>query len=412
MEIEKEAKIFIPLLNSKAKLEEFSDFRYVLGESILHNYSEKSVGNLEFKISNFREIIENPLKSPSNLVINEPFKMVTELEHLKESKVKLIFDLTPYEKQDLKNLKKMELEGKVRIGLCYLPRFENVSKNDKEISLILNRKRVLKKIEHEAFDGDLCFSGLGVLKISDLMDSGTFEAMMFNGIKDFSEKYACPIVIDLEEKSHQSEVIEWLRSNIEDKLKGKTLLINFGFNFTTESKFLGEDGIVEIKKLSDFSIRKLLKLGFKVQIRILELIRIGFSVENISKFLVELMIFKERNSSSETNYIDSVVLTPGIQYKTDMKEYGGPGFSIINDIYEEIGVCESEKKKLFKENLLGIFKWWVLKEKSTPKGKQLKCTTCGFTGYDESKWFSKNGLFFEKPDCFKKYLNFLKEKGL
>lgn len=348
MQIEEtpQKKIFIPLLTSKSKIDEHLDSRYVLAESILHNNSERATSNLEFKISNFHEILKNPASCPSNLVINEPFKIVTQLESLTETEVKLIIDVTVKEKQNVQNLKKMELEGKTRIGVCYLPKFENVSKNDKEIKLILSPRRILKKIEHEAFDGDLCFTGIGVLKISDLLDVESFENMMFQGIKDFVKKHGSPVIIDLEGRNKDQEVSDWLFGNIEESLRKKIFLVNFKFEFKKQSEFF-EGAAKEITQIDDFSnLKFFLENGFKVQVKLFSFVRKGFVIENIGKIVQEIL---KGNEGEDFSFVDNVILTPGIEFKTDLLEYGGPGYKIINQIYDVIEVENFVKEKIFKK---------------------------------------------------------------
>lgn len=403
-----EKNIFIPLLSSKAKIQEFSGYRYVLVESILHNNSEQASFNLDFKISNFRKILEDPLSSPSNLLLNEPFKMVTELENLEGTEVKLVFDTTMKKKQKIENLKKMELEGKDRIGVCYLPQFPNISKNDKEIDLILSSRRILKKIEHEAFDSDLCFSGIGVVRVSDLLDSGSFESKMFAGIKEFVKKHGSPVIIDMEYRDKEETVATWIESNIEEGIRSRFLLINFKLIFQNFSNF-DQGQAKEGTTFDDYSsIKGYLSKGFNIQIKIFEFIRKNFTVETTSRIMKEFL----SSGNQPLQYIDRIILTPGVEYKTDLAEYGGPGFSIINSVFSSLALEQGQKEKLFKGNLLNLFNWWVLKEIKESKGKTIKCTTCGYKGSEQDQWFSKNGLFFEKPACFKKYLKFLKEKGL
>jgi hypothetical protein len=69
-----------PTISDKTEIGDFSDMDIVLGfESLLHNHTKKSTGNLTLSMENYHEISQNPLSSMDNTVLNQPLKLTLEL---------------------------------------------------------------------------------------------------------------------------------------------------------------------------------------------------------------------------------------------------------------------------------------------------------------------------------------------
>ena len=99
-----------------------------------------------------------------------------------------------------------------------------------------------------------------------------------------------------------------------------------------------------------------------------------------------------------------LLVTFGLEYKIDLKTFGGKGFTILDELYRLIH-DENIRTDVFRENTARLFSWWAPKPAQKTYGNITACTICGAETEDVSKWFSKDGFYFATPGCFKKYLN-------
>ena len=392
----------IPTITEKLQRDQFKEALFCLGaESLLHNHEHLAEGELKLEIKNYFEIQKNLNLSRTNLVLNEPFKMITELEPIIGGNSLLIIDTTrPEKSRDLEELKKLELGKKVNIGYTYLPQYAYISESTslEEIKLVLEEKRVFKKIEHECFDGPLSFTALGVLLISNLMEENHFESLMLSGLKKFSLKFNCPIILDLEFKNNNEDVLKWIEGNIEPEIRSNILVINLE-TFVQNSQNFEKEKITELTYAEKFDcFSNFANLGFKTQFPFFRYLRRGISVEGISEILQNIL-----NNCNKVG-IESLFVSTSVEYKTDLCEYGGPGFQKFVEFYQKTSSSQEIKSKIFKDNCLNFYTWWIPKKKEAKFGDLVFCSSCGAETYDASKWFSKDGKFFDKPPCFKKYL--------
>lgn len=99
-----------------------------------------------------------------------------------------------------------------------------------------------------------------------------------------------------------------------------------------------------------------------------------------------------------------LVISYGLEFKVDLRTFGGQGFKVMNELY---GLIRDEhiRDQVLRDNALRVFSWWAPKPAQKTYGKIIACSICGTESEDVSKWFSKDGLYFYTPGCFKKYLN-------
>ena len=420
MEIEKvdqNSALKIPTLNGKFIESSFTSGRYCLGaESFLHNNGDQAQGELALSLQNLHKILKNPKISRANMVLNEPHKIASALNPLLSASspdTPLFFvDCTRIDKsRDLQKLKQMELGDKIKVGYCYLPQYSYVNNSTSldEIKLVLEEKRVFKKIEHECFDGPLCFTALGVLNITSLMEKDHFENLMWPGLARFSAVHDAPILIDLDFRDSEIKVKQWIDANIEKRIRSHVVFLNLK-TYTEETHTAQEDNfeITELKKCVRFdNYVDLVTKGFFVQFGIFRFLRLGFSEKSVAKIL-EIIV--KKSEEKEPGSSNRIMVTTGIDYKTDFQEYGGPGIEVFNQVFNCLDLPINAKNRLFRENCLKLYTWWRPKKVSKEDVRLTKCYICGSEGRDVSKWFSKDGLFFKTPACFKKYLKSQRNK--
>ena len=401
----------IPTISEKLEKSSLQNSKFCFGaESFMHNNGDESEGELPLDLQNMHKILKNPKLSRTNLVLNQPHKIASSLAPLLSAthpEAPFFFvDCTRVEKsRDLEKLKKMELGGKIKAGYCYLPQYSYVTDKSslEEVKLVLQEKRVFKKIEHEAFDGPLCFTGLGVLFIKNLMTENHFEALMWPGLARFCSVHDSPILIDLEGRDRDGEVLKWLLGAVEERIRRKVVLLNLGVSVKREEDFDAEKLAVRSITTADSfgNFAELVGMGFSVQFPILRFLRIGLSSRSVAKILELAHLTCESNQPGSSSRL---LATTGIDYKTDFLEFGGPGLEPINEVYNELKLENQAKLGLFRDNCLELFSWWRPKKLTKEDVRLTKCYICGTEGRDVSKWFSKDGLFFATPQCFKKYL--------
>lgn len=144
------------------------------------------------------------------------------------------------------------------------------------------------------------------------------------------------------------------------------------------------------------NIKNMIFLGFNCLLPICPLIRGGISTEVVGKMVADIY----KNCANP----QKLLVTFGLEHKIDLKSYGGFGFKILDKIYTSVK-DEEARSDLFRDNALRLFSWWAPKPAPKTYGNIKVCSICGTETEDASKWFSKDGLFFATPACFKKYLS-------
>ena len=91
-----------------------------------------------------------------------------------------------------------------------------------------------------------------------------------------------------------------------------------------------------------------------------------------------------------------MIISSGVEYKTDLKTYGGQGFDVVNQVFDYIKSTDV-RDKIFKSNALKLLAWWAPKPVEKTFGNLVTCSVCGTMSEDVSKWFSKDGLYFYTP---------------
>lgn len=108
-------------------------------------------------------------------------------------------------------------------------------------------------------------------------------------------------------------------------------------------------------------------------------------------------------------YIDKIMISNNINFKIQLKDYGGFGYeNIFENYYKYIveNLSQKEIDLLFSQNLISLLEWWKEPEKSVKKAKMIKCETCGAEREEDDKEiFRKFDKTFCSFGCLKKYLN-------
>ena len=124
--------------------------------------------------------------------------------------------------------------------------------------------------------------------------------------------------------------------------------------------------------------------------------------DNKAKFINEVLIGMRQ-------YIAQIMISNNINFKIQLKEYGGFGYENIFDNYYKVitkGLTQKEIEMLFYENLFQLLQWWKEIERDAKKAKMIKCEQCGVEKEeDDPDLFRKFDKTFCTFSCLKKYIS-------
>ena len=396
-------------------------------EHIMHDITEflrKNNSLLDSKekieLSNYSLIIKNPLIIYQNLYFDENIsKISNELEFTKKYNCILICDSTNEKFHQNKSLLK-EVQNITKLNICFGQSldYEKAKLNLKKYSNDLQYLIIYGKDE-EPENEKLIPSYIGEELIDEEFDSNKEEYKNISElylmiINDLVNKYGIPFYIKLQGKQ------KYIKSNT---------IIDF---FNNNSKNLNDKKkIVFILSLSDYEenlykndihdlIAKILINGYSLIMTIYECDYSLLSkykntfIENTKINLMDVYYnnakakFINRILNEFKNYIKQIMISNNVNYRIQLKEYGGFGYNnLFENYYDNIiqGLDEDHIKDIFCFNLLNVLSYWEPVEKIEKSVKMVKCENCGIEKEENDKdLFSKFDKNFCTFKCLKEWI--------
>ena len=394
-------------------------------EHIIHNITEYLQPNNLFldpkekiELSNYSIIIKNPLIAYQNLYFDsDSSKISNEIEFTKKFNCLLICDSTNKKyHQDKLILKQVQHISKINIcfgqTLDYQKAILNLKKYSNDLQYLIvygndeepeNEKLIPAYIGEEFIDEEFDFSK------EEYKDLCQLYIMIIN---DLVNKYGIPFYIKLQGKQ---------------KYKSSNTIINF---FNNIKNINNKTKIVFILSLSDYEenfykseihdlIEIILVNGYSLIISIYEcdyslLDKIKKNIEINKINLIDLYynntkaLFINIILNEFKKYIKQIMISNNINYRIQLKEYGGFGYNnLFENYYETIikGLNLDNINDIFCNNLLNLLCYWEPIERFKKSIKMVKCENCGIEKEENDKdLFSKFDKNFCSFKCLKEWL--------
>jgi len=394
-------------------------------EHIIHNITEYLQPNNsifdpkeKIELSNYSIIIKNPLIAYQNLYFDsDSSKISNEIEFTKKFNCLLICDSTNKKyHQDKLILKQVQHISKINIcfgqTLDYQKAKLNLKKYSNDLQYLIvygndeepeNEKLIPAYIGEEFIDEEFDFSK------EEYKDLCQLYIMIIN---DLVNKYDIPFYIKLQGKQ---------------KYKSSNTIINF---FNNIKNINDKTKIVFILSLSDYEenfykneihdlIEIILVNGYSLIISIYEcdyslLDKIKKNIEINKINLIDLYynntkaLFINSILNEFKKYIKQIMISNNINYRIQLKEYGGFGYNnLFENYYETIikGLNLDNINDIFCNNLLNLLCYWEPIERFKKSIKMVKCENCGTEKEENDKdLFSKFDKNFCSFKCLKEWL--------
>ena len=366
----------------------------------LCNYLNQ-IPNIEPKenitLSNYSNIISHPFSIFQNLYLDADVALASnELNYLKQFNTNLICDVTNVTNgQNKEKLK--EISNLSNIQICF------------GYSIDTEKIRDLKKysndIQYEIVYGfdNLVPSFIGEEIIKEKFPFNEYEEKVYDMVlNDIVNKYDIPIFFKLNGKQKLFETNNFLAWIKNKKIVNKKKII-----FSISISDNDENQLENIKKLckdiveNDYSLILSIYDCDVLKNKSEEKIDLYFNkikAKFINSFLLE-----------NKKYISNIMLSNNINFKIQLKYFGGFGYINLFENYFDIitnNLNQEEINSIFYLNLLNILEYWKELEKYKKKIKMIKCENCGKEMEEEDpdifRKFDKNFCSFS---CLKKYLS-------
>ena len=366
----------------------------------LCNYLNQ-IPNIEPKenitLSNYSNIISHPFSIFQNLYLDADVALASnELNYLKHFNTNLICDVTNINNgQNKEKLKEISNLSNIQICFGY----------SIDIEKIRDLKKYSNDIQYEIVYGfdNLVPSFIGEEIIKEKFPFNEYEEKVYDMVlNDIVNKYDIPIFFKLNGKQKLFETnnfIAWIKNK---KIVNKKKII-----FSISISDNDENQLENIKKLckdiveNDYSLILSIYDCDVLKNKSEEKIDLYFNkikAKFINSFLLE-----------NKKYISNIMLSNNINFKIQLKYFGGFGFINLFENYFEIitnDLNQEEINSLFYLNLLNILEYWKEIEKYKKKVKMIICENCGKEMEEEDpdifRKFDKNFCSFS---CLKKYLS-------
>ena len=345
-------------------------------EHIIHDITEflkKNNSILDSKenieLSNYSLILKNPLIIYQNLYFDENVsKISNELEFTKKYNCILVCDSTNEKFHQNKSLLK-EVQNTCKINICFGQSldYEKAKSDLKKYSNDLQYLIVYGK-DDEPENEKLIPSYIGEELIDEEFDENKNEyknicELYKMIINDLVDKYGIPFYIKLQGKQkyiNTNTIIDFFNANSQN-LKDKKKLV-FILSLSDYDENLYKNSIHDL-------ISKILINGYSLIITIYECdysLLSKYKISSIENNKINLMDVYYNNAKAIfindilkefKRYIKQIMISNNINYRIQLKEYGGFGYNnLFENYYENIiqGLNEDEIKDLFCFNLLNL----------------------------------------------------------
>ena len=396
-------------------------------EHIIHDITEflkKNNSILDSKenieLSNYSLILKNPLIIYQNLYFDENVsKISNELEFTKKYNCILVCDSTNEKFHQNKSLLK-EVQNTCKINICFGQSldYEKAKSDLKKYSNDLQYLIVYGK-DDEPENEKLIPSYIGEELIDEEFDENKNEyknicELYKMIINDLVYKYGIPFYIKLQGKQkyiNTNTIIDFFNANSQN-LKDKKKLV-FILSLSDYDENLYKNSIHDL-------ISKILINGYSLIITIYECdysLLSKYKISSIENNKINLMDVYYNNAKAIfindilkefKRYIKQIMISNNINYRIQLKEYGGFGYNnLFENYYENIiqGLNEDEIKDLFCFNLLNLLCYWEPVEKLEKSVKMVKCENCGIEKEENDKdLFTKFDKIFCTFKCLKEWI--------
>ena len=396
-------------------------------EHIIHDITEflkKNNSILDSKenieLSNYSLILKNPLIIYQNLYFDENVsKISNELEFTKKYNCILVCDSTNEKFHQNKSLLK-EVQNTCKINICFGQSldYEKAKSDLKKYSNDLQYLIVYGK-DDEPENEKLIPSYIGEELIDEEFDENKNEYKSICElykmiINDLVDKYGIPFYIKLQGKQkyiNTNTIIDFFNANSQN-LKDKKKLV-FILSLSDYDENLYKNSINDL-------ISKILINGYSLIITIYECdysLLSKYKISSIENNKINLMDVYYNNAKAIfindilkefKRYIKQIMISNNINYRIQLKEYGGFGYNnLFENYYENIiqGLNEDEIKDLFCFNLLNLLCYWEPVEKLEKSVKMVKCENCGIEKEENDKdLFTKFDKIFCTFKCLKEWI--------
>ena len=396
-------------------------------EHIIHDITEFLTPNNslldskeKIELPNYSIIIKNPLILYQNLYFDaDSSKISNELEFTKKYNCILICDSTNQRFHQNKSLLK-EVQNICKINICfgqtldYQKAKSNLKKYSNELQYLIvygkdeepeNDKLIPSYIGEELIEEEFDFNK------DEYKDKCELYKMLIN---DLVNKYGIPLYIKLQGKQKyksSNTIVDFFNNNginINDKKK-----IVFTLSLSDYEENLYKNEIHDL-------IGIILASGYSLIISIYECdysLLSKYKNNNIGKKKIHLIDQNYNNSKALfinsiliefKKYIKQIMLSNNINYRIQLKEYGGFGYNnIFENYYENIiaGLNGEDINDIFCNNLLNLLCYWEPIEKFKKSVKMVKCENCGIEKEENDKdLFSKFDKNFCSFKCLKEWI--------
>jgi hypothetical protein len=366
----------------------------------LCNYLNQ-IPNIEPKenitLSNYSNIISHPFSIFQNLYLDADVALASnELNYLKQFNTNLICDVTNVTNgQNKEKLKEISNLSNIQICFGY----------SIDIEKIRDLKKYSNDIQYEIVYGfdNLVPSFIGEEIIKEKFPFNEYEEKVYDMVlNDIVNKYDIPIFFKLNGKQKLFETNNFLAWIKNKKIVNKKKII-----FSISISDNDENQLENIKKLckdiveNDYSLILSIYDCDVLKNKSEEKIDLYFNkikAKFINSFLLE-----------NKKYISNIMLSNNINFKIQLKYFGGFGYINLFENYFDIitnNLNQEEINSIFYLNLLNILEYWKELEKYKKKIKMIKCENCGKEMEEEDpdifRKFDKNFCSFS---CLKKYLS-------
>ena len=396
-------------------------------EHIIHDITEflkKNNSILDSKenieLSNYSLILKNPLIIYQNLYFDENVsKISNELEFTKKYNCILVCDSTNEKFHQNKSLLK-EVQNTCKINICFGQSldYEKAKSDLKKYSNDLQYLIVYGK-DDEPENEKLIPSYIGEELIDEEFNENKNEyknicELYKMIINDLVDKYGIPFYIKLQGKQkyiNTNTIIDFFNANSQN-LKDKKKLV-FILSLSDYDENLYKNSIHDL-------ISKILINGYSLIITIYECdysLLSKYKISSIENNKINLMDVYYNNAKAIfindilkefKRYIKQIMISNNINYRIQLKEYGGFGYNnLFENYYENIiqGLNEDEIKDLFCFNFLNLLCYWEPVEKLEKSVKMVKCENCGIEKEENDKdLFTKFDKIFCTFKCLKEWI--------
>jgi hypothetical protein len=437
MEIQTNEQTYVRTASGQKLLSELqSQIKYALPyEHVYQNLCDFLIKNPEFdsdteiKLENLSDIQVNLFSSMKNLYLDsDATKCAGDLSLLKPFNCNFVCDSTTFKNgQNIKLLREISKLSSIEIAFGYTLK-EDLFNNT---NFKFDHDKLLNEIRYEITYGydDLIPSFLGEFIISENFPNPIEEKifpLLFNVIEEFN----IPIFIKLNTMLMLNSIENVI--NYFQKLIKK--FQNNGQNFNKKSiVFIISESPSLIGKTLTFNTQKILEQGFSIILNIYECDLVNIAKiksttnenENLKSkqqeeqgeynVLPEIFSFNKLNfinqiiQSENKKYIPQIMISNGINYKLQLKKYGGFGYANLFQNYFK-HICqhmnESEINLIFRDNLLAILNYWKPPKKSIKSVKMIKCSNCGEEKPESDDLFRKFEFIYCSIKCLNNHKKF------